>query len=76
MVTPHPCYTIQSKPQTFVTKAPILFYNIKNTSNVTLIHFVVVREYGRDFPLDRVWKSKVFFSVKIDELCLIDVRTA
>ncbi len=35
----------------------------------------IVREYRRDFPLDWVWKSKVFFSVEIDELCLIDVRT-
>ena len=26
----------------------------------------IVREYRRDFPLDRVWKSKVFFSVEID----------
>ncbi len=37
---------------------------------------IVVREYGRDFLLDRVWKSKVFFSVEIDDLCLVDVRTA
>ena len=39
MKTPHPCHITEYNPQTFVAKIPILFYNIKNSTNVDGIAF-------------------------------------
>ncbi len=68
-------YKIQGYALTDCVERPLCL-KPSTRQHTTRPPYAIVWEYGRDFPLDWVWKSKVFFSVEIDELCLVDIRTA